>query len=189
MQTVKLAGLVSTKQYSVWCDDGSLLPADYTGAELMDRGLQLRLANRYSSDLIHIQEARLPKPAGYVVPQPVAKAAALTYGNPLPEEILNKIGFDPDPIRTRFVWQRSPNARCYRVSVSHNEDISQPVSERVVYATEAELPGFPNGDLFARVDAIGWKGIATGKQFKVQAYRTPEKSDGKIHIQHASSAP
>jgi hypothetical protein len=67
-QTVKLKGLDSLKRYRLWSEDGSVAPGVRTGAELTGRGLAIRLPERYTSDLIYVQEASLPPPKGLTAP-------------------------------------------------------------------------------------------------------------------------
>jgi alpha-galactosidase len=57
IQVVKLKGLNARKRYMVEAIDGSC-SGKYTGAELMSRGLTVKLSERGSSDLIFLNEVR-----------------------------------------------------------------------------------------------------------------------------------
>jgi hypothetical protein len=59
---VMLKGLKSHRKYWVWCEDGSTRPGLRKGIELMQTGLAVRLPERYTSDLIFLQDASLGKP-------------------------------------------------------------------------------------------------------------------------------
>ncbi len=61
-QTVMLAGLEPGKRYRVWSEDASIEPIERTGRQLMNEGLDLRLPGRYTSDLVHVQDADQPAP-------------------------------------------------------------------------------------------------------------------------------
>ncbi|HEX4426256.1 MAG TPA: alpha-galactosidase [Terriglobales bacterium] len=54
---VSLRGLSSGKRYKVRTEDHSTAERIYSGAELMDAGLSIHLAGKYTSDLIYIEEA------------------------------------------------------------------------------------------------------------------------------------
>jgi alpha-galactosidase len=58
---VLLKGLKPHRKYRVWCEDGSIQPGLHTGDELMETGLTVRLPERYTSDLIFLQDASLGK--------------------------------------------------------------------------------------------------------------------------------
>lgn len=63
-QTVKLKGLEADRTYRVWSEDGSVPAGMRSGAEMMRRGLKIKLPQTYTSDLIYVQDAALGKPQG-----------------------------------------------------------------------------------------------------------------------------
>ena len=63
-KAIKLKGLGPRKEYWAWCEDGSIKPGVRTGKALMDEGLAVTLPQKYTSDLIYLQDASLGKPAG-----------------------------------------------------------------------------------------------------------------------------
>jgi len=67
-QIVPLKGLEPHRKYWVWCQDGSIRPGLRKGDELMRAGLAIHLPERYTSDLIYLQDASLGKPGGFGPP-------------------------------------------------------------------------------------------------------------------------
>ena len=65
-QVVKLKGLKARRKYQVWCEDGSVTPTVRTGKSLMHEGLTITLPERYTSDLVYVQDAPVRKPAATV---------------------------------------------------------------------------------------------------------------------------
>jgi len=63
-ETVTLKGLQTAGQYWVWSQDGSIDAAKISGKNLMSAGLRIRLQDRFTSDLIYVQDASLGRPAG-----------------------------------------------------------------------------------------------------------------------------
>jgi hypothetical protein len=55
-KAVTLKGLNPTQQYRVWSEDGSVSETHRKGSELMTQGIEIQLSNRYSSDLVYIEE-------------------------------------------------------------------------------------------------------------------------------------
>jgi len=62
MKTVTLKGLQTAGQYWVWSQDGSIDAAKISGKTLMSAGLSIRLQDRFTSDLIYVQDASLGRP-------------------------------------------------------------------------------------------------------------------------------
>ncbi len=56
-QRVVLKGLMASGIYVVKSEDGSTPPATYSGAKLMEQGLDIRLPARYASDLIYLTQS------------------------------------------------------------------------------------------------------------------------------------
>ncbi|MBI2927599.1 MAG: NPCBM/NEW2 domain-containing protein [Verrucomicrobia bacterium] len=145
-QAIKLKGLQAAKRYRLWCEDGSVEPGVRTGAELMKRGLTVRLADRYTSDLIYVQEAALPSPKGFAPPgrfhlQPPQTAS------------------DAFNASAKLSWTASAHARSYRVAVADSADFSRTLREQTVLGTSLALTGLPAGrTLTWRVEAIAWGG-------------------------------
>jgi alpha-galactosidase len=67
-QIVPLIGLQPRRKYWVWCQDGSIQPGLRKGDELMRGGLAVRLTDRYTSDLIFLQDASLGRPSHFGPP-------------------------------------------------------------------------------------------------------------------------
>ncbi len=154
-QTVKLAGLDRTTRYRVWCEDGSLTPFETSGAALIDEGLKLALPSRYSSDLVHIQEARHSLPAGWSLPVPVGSVNAA-------------IGKDGTGTTAKLDWQAVPTARCYRVTVATRADMSNPRAMTIAYANQTLIHFAPSdSDLYCRIDTLAWGGSALGTVTRV----------------------
>ncbi|MHB8636876.1 MAG: NPCBM/NEW2 domain-containing protein [Fimbriimonadaceae bacterium] len=154
---VRLAGLEAATRYRLWCDDGSITPYETTGAELMRDGIGVRLASHYTSDLIHIEQARLPNPAGRSTRAPAPAAVGASVG-------------DYFGVRTTFSWKPTARARCYHVVVSQNKDMSMPVLDRVVYADGVESRALPTAtDLYWRVDGLAWGGVSIGKVHRLHS--------------------
>jgi hypothetical protein len=62
-QNVLLKGLHPHRKYWVWCEDGSIPPGLRKGNDLMQTGLVVGLPQRYTSDIICLQDASLGKPS------------------------------------------------------------------------------------------------------------------------------
>ncbi len=56
-QTIVLAGLESKKTYRIHGEDGSLQAGSFSGDALMNQGMEVRLPNKFSSELIYVEEA------------------------------------------------------------------------------------------------------------------------------------
>ena len=55
-QLIFLAGLESKKTYEIHGEDSSVKPGSFTGAELINQGLEIRLPGKFTSDLVYVQE-------------------------------------------------------------------------------------------------------------------------------------
>ncbi|WP_158752033.1 alpha-galactosidase [Acidobacterium sp. S8] len=55
-QRISLKGLSPTSKYKVTTEDHSTADATYSGAELMSNGIQIRLPDKYTSDLVYFEE-------------------------------------------------------------------------------------------------------------------------------------
>jgi hypothetical protein len=62
-ETVKLKGLDAKANYWLWCEDGSMVPMQKSGDELMRQGFDMRLSEPFSSDIVHLQDITLGQPA------------------------------------------------------------------------------------------------------------------------------
>jgi hypothetical protein len=51
-----LRGLVQNAKYKIRAEDHSTGDAIYSGADLMNAGLSLKLPGKYTSDLVYIEE-------------------------------------------------------------------------------------------------------------------------------------
>jgi alpha-galactosidase len=72
-KTVRLRGLEPEREYLIWSEDGGVSVGRVTGAGLMERGVSIKLPERYTSDLIYVQdgalrEPRLPRPVRSTTP-------------------------------------------------------------------------------------------------------------------------
>jgi hypothetical protein len=56
-QLIYLSGLDSKKAYKVHAEDASTQAGVFTGEELMGRGIEVRLPEKFSSDLLYVEEA------------------------------------------------------------------------------------------------------------------------------------
>ncbi len=145
-KTIKLKGLDAAKRYRLWCEDGSMKPGVRTGAELMQHGLTLRLPDRYTSDLIYVQEAALPLPKGFAAPGKFHLQPPQT-------------GSDAFNASAKLSWTASARARSYRVAVAESADFSRTLREQTVLGTSVTLTSLPAGRTFSwRVEAIAWGG-------------------------------
>jgi len=163
-QTVKLKGLETIQRYRVWCEDGSVAPLVRTGAELMQHGLPVRLPERYTSDLVYVQEASQQPPKGFSTPgkfhlqQPRATS-------------------DPFSASAKLRWSSSAGARNYRVTVGESADFAKPLRTASTSGNEfslKELP--PDRLLFWTVEAIGWGGRRVNEG-GVGTFKTPKAKD------------
>jgi hypothetical protein len=145
--TVKLKGLDASKEYWVWCEDGSVSPGARTAADLMGPGLAVTLSQRYTCDLIYLQDAVLGKPAGLEVP------GAFQLGDV-------ETSSDAFDVSARAAWTPSANARSYRVLVSDTPDFSTPPTlEKMVMGPSVSLAKLPpERNLYWKVQAVSWGG-------------------------------
>jgi hypothetical protein len=51
----KLKGLDRTTSYKVWSEDAAVPQSQFTGAQLMDKGLKVELSDPGASELIYLQ--------------------------------------------------------------------------------------------------------------------------------------
>jgi hypothetical protein len=52
-----LAGLDPKKTYRIHGEDGALKAGTFSGAALMNQGMEVRLPNKFSSELAYVEEA------------------------------------------------------------------------------------------------------------------------------------
>jgi len=142
-QLVKLAGLDPEKKYLVWSADGSVVPDEGTGRNLME-GTMVGLPSRLSSDLIFVQDSALPKPKPWGVPG--------VFALDPPESESDYIGNS-----TTLSWNRSPGAHCYSVLVDCKRVGQSPtLSETVVYEPRIRFENlFPGAEMEWSIAAIG----------------------------------
>lgn len=145
-QAVKLKGLEPEGRYWLWCEDGSIEPGASAGKALMEQGLMIALPERYTSDLIFLQDASLGKPPGLEPP-----GEFLLH----PAEV--KAG--PFAVSAKLGWQPSQNARSYRVAVSDQPDFQRLLASAAATAPSVILDDLPpESRLWWRVEAISWGG-------------------------------
>ncbi|MBX7259273.1 MAG: NPCBM/NEW2 domain-containing protein [Candidatus Hydrogenedentes bacterium] len=144
-QTVRLKGLEPAGMYRVWCEDGSVPVGEHTGADLMQAGLAIGLQQRYSSDLIFLQDASLPKPDGLVMPGAFQLGEAEVKAGP----------FDTSVTLT---WTPSAHARKYRIQVARSLD-GKDAQTKVVSGLHATFSNLsPETGLCWSVTALSWGG-------------------------------
>jgi len=56
-QVIFLAGLDLKKTYRIHGEDGSLQAGTFSGDALMNQGMEVRLTNKFSSELVYVEEA------------------------------------------------------------------------------------------------------------------------------------
>jgi hypothetical protein len=56
-QLIYLAGLDSKKTYKIRGEDASVQAGTFSGEALMNQGIEVRLADKFSSDLVYVEEA------------------------------------------------------------------------------------------------------------------------------------
>jgi hypothetical protein len=145
-QTIRLKGLDEDNQYWVWCEDGSMDPGIYRGADLVGSGLEVHLPQEYMSDLVFIQDAALGEPAGLELPAefPLGEATA-------------KAGMFS--VSVRLAWEPAAGARSYRVTVAEDADFRDIVHVATVTRSEVILEMLPaQQELHWHVEAISWGG-------------------------------
>ena len=55
---IRLKGLVGGKSYRVWSEDRSVSEGIHTGEELMNVGIRIKLPEKFTSDLIYLEESK-----------------------------------------------------------------------------------------------------------------------------------
>ncbi|MHB9065482.1 MAG: NPCBM/NEW2 domain-containing protein [Pirellulaceae bacterium] len=146
-QTVRLKGLQSNEKYWLWCEDGSISPGLHRGDELMRTGLQLQLAQEYTSDLVFLQEEALGKPAGleapgdFVLHQPTVESGVFS-------------------VSARLIWESSAGAHRYVVCVADDPEFQHVIAKSVVLQPTVTLTDLPaSRKLYWRVEANSWGGV------------------------------
>jgi hypothetical protein len=56
-QLIFLAGLDAAKTYKIHGEDASIRAGSFSGAALMNQGIEVRLPDKFSSDLLYVEEA------------------------------------------------------------------------------------------------------------------------------------
>lgn len=159
-QTVRLKGLEPQKRYQVWCEDGSLSPGTRSGQELMEGGVAVRLPERFSSDLLCLQDASLSEAGGAQPPGEFALHPARATS-------------DMFAAQAELSWEPSLKAHSYRVVVGHTAEFQPAAVEKVVGVPALEATGLPSDEaLYWKVEAIGRGGVRTNAG-GAQAFRTP----------------
>ena len=67
-QTIRLKGLESGQSYWLWSEDGSVAPGLRRGDDLMRSGVEVRLPQPFTSDVIFLQDEALGRPDGLELP-------------------------------------------------------------------------------------------------------------------------
>ena len=160
-QVIRLKGLEPQARYWLWSEEGALTAMERSGAELMQQGLHAQLPQRFSSDILFIQEASLGKPGGLDAPA----------------------AFGLKPVKTTSLlfttsaelrWEASLNARRYRVTVGETPELDQAIAHEVTPLTSVVLPSLPPGrKLFWKVEAIAPGGL-TAHRGPAGTFTTPD---------------
>ena len=145
-RVVRLKGLDPAATYWLWSEDGSIAVRQARGDELMRTGLAVTLPQRFSSDIIFLQDASLGKPAGLVEPGEFKRLSAHARAT-----VLTSLA--------DLAWEPSPNAHNYRVTVSDTPDFARIVAVETVATTSATVAQLPYGrKLYWNVEAISLGG-------------------------------
>jgi len=159
-EEIRLRGLEAARRYWVWSEDGSVAVGEMAGADLMARGLTVRLPSRYSSDLVYLQAASLGKPANLAPPGVFHVKHGMTRSGPF-------------AVTAELSWQPSANARSYRVRVAQTPDLTPALVDRSVVRPPLAVPGLPPGHrLYWDVEAVSWGGRRRSADGP-QAFTTP----------------
>ena len=127
----------------------------------MQSGLAVRLPERYTSDLIYLQDAALGQPDDFEPPGTFGLYPAKTFS-------------DVFVVGTHLAWERSAKAHGYRVLVAESPRFQSPVVERIVCVPEISLADLtPAHQFYWNVVAIGPGGGRTNSG-EPQSFRTPE---------------
>lgn len=145
-QTVRLKGLEAGARYRLWCEDGSIETSIVDGRELTKEGLAITLPNRYSSDLIFIQDASLDEPEGFWSPGEFRLRPA-------------RVDAGHFSVSAELRWDPSDHARSYRVLVAGDGGFQDVLHESVVIRPSFSVPDLPREtQLFWKVEAISYGG-------------------------------
>jgi hypothetical protein len=141
-QTVRFKGMDAKATYWLWSEDGSISTMQQTGAELMQKGLAIHLAQRFTSDIIFIQDASQGRPTGFEKPGEFNLKPAKTSGQLCTAS-------------AALAWEPSPNARRYRVRVGETPELAKVLAEEIVVLPSTTVIGLPPGrKLFWAVEAL-----------------------------------
>ncbi|HPO13760.1 MAG TPA: NPCBM/NEW2 domain-containing protein [Candidatus Hydrogenedentes bacterium] len=170
-QTVKLKGLSLLKKYWVWCEDGSIKHGVFSGEQLMHKGLQITLPQKYSSDLIFMQDDELGKPEGLDVPEAFSLGEAAVTS-------------DPFTVTVKLNWTQSKNAHSYRITIADNSAFEKPLVEKQVSGLSLSINTLPaEKTYYWKAEAIGWGG-RTPQQGPSGTFTTPalQKLEGIVFV-------
>jgi hypothetical protein len=160
-KTVRLKGLDEKRRYWIWGEDASLAPAQKSGGELMRDGVTISLPQRYASDLIYVQDASLGKPEGIEAPGEFRLTSADAESGPF-------------SCTAKFRWQPSANAKSYRLTVSPNADLHDPMLDSTTTRNTLVANRLPAGrELFWKVQAVSFGGRRDHKG-DVGRFKTPQ---------------
>ena len=136
------------------------------------RGLTITLPDRYTSDLIFIQDASLDEPEGFQLPGEFRlRTAQLDAG--------------PFSVSAELRWDPCDHARSYRVVVARDAGFQDVLRERVVILPALSVPDLPReAQLFWRVEAIAYGG-KRGNAGGPESFITPAL-EGLVGIRFAS---
>lgn len=162
-KTIRLKGLDADASYWIWGEDASVTPAQQSGEALMTKGVTPSLPNRYSCDLVYLQDASLGKPQGLEMP------GEFTLGN-----VETSAGWFA--ASATLSWRASVSANRYRVMLSDFSDFHELRYETTVSGNSTIIPTLPAERLlFWKVEAIAWGGrrASSGEagQFTTQKLR------------------
>ena len=160
-QQIKLRGLDAKAKYWISCEDGSVVPHEASGEELMHRGLEINLPQRFSSDIVFVREISTIRPEDRVEPGEFKLNSALPQGG------LFTLNAD-------LSWTPSENAQVYRVSVSDTPDFTGTRAMEIAPTNSITVSGLPPArKLYWKVEAIATGGIKTNAG-GADSFTTPE---------------
>jgi hypothetical protein len=159
-QVVRLKGLETKTDYWLWCEDGAISPLRLTGDDLIQTGLTVRLPQRFSSDILFIQEASLGRPEDLQAPGEFGLREVKTTSQLLTTS-------------AELNWEISRNARCYRVAVGETPGLDKAVAcvmTTVPSLLLSKLP--PARQFYWKVEAISHGG-PTAHRGPMGTFTTP----------------
>ena len=144
---VKLKGLDPKAVYWLWSEDGSIAGQLASGEHLLADGLAITLIQRFTSDIVFLQNATAGKPPDLVEPGEFKLTSARAIG-------------DLFATSAELAWEPSEHARCYRVSVSESPEFAGLAGLEIAASPKATIsPLAPGRTLYWKVEAVSPGGV------------------------------